>query len=935
MRNDHANAENDGATSDARAAGGRRRWRRRTVSVLLGLLALGAAATSAGATYQQIRVAAPLDPLSARLLSAVHAEAMGDEDGSLLFLVTSDDAEALREAGLPFEVVIADLQAFYIQRMEQAGGRQGGDFGIFHTYDEMVTEIQNLHDEYPTLTTAPAPIGTTYEGRAIWAFKVSDHPDLQEAEPEVLFDGMHHAREIMTVEIPLAFSRYLCENYQTDPIVTQLVDSRQIWFVPIVNPDGVVYNETISPAGGGMWRKNRRINEGSGCVGVDLNRNYDYQWVGPGSSTDPCNDLYRGPSPASEPEVQALTGLINAHHFITWQSYHSVWGAVLHPWAYTTSDTPDDALFGAIGLEMARDSGYEVGQPGEVIHYNVNGGAFDWGYGATGEHPKIMAFSTEIGGSGFWPDPAERDGLILENRHSDLYLCEVAGAWLELLDLTVDDGGGNGRLDPGESVGLIFTARNPGLLFDAENVHATLSCDDPYIELTDAVADLGTQGAGQEFDSSGDPFLLHVDPACPEGRSVSFTVRLEADGGLDVPATRSLVVGVLPVISSNDFEADAGGWTQDPTHTAETGAFVRIDPEPTEFQPPDDTTPDPGIYAWVTAQNTSVGVDDVDNGISATRSPAFDLSAYDHVRLDLMYFHGQRDSGDDPEDFFRIDLSRDGGATFPVNLVSIGDQLSPRDWQHLQVDLEPFGPLTSQMMLRVQASDGVTTGDIIEAGIDDVLFLDRGDGNEPPGAPSLVAPPDGGVETDPAPVLVVANADDPESDPLTYGFRVYADPELTQVVASVDGVPEGPGTTSWTVDPALAAGTFYWRAFAEDASTRGLYMPAASFLEESASGVPPGSASGQTAALTAAPSPAAGAVQIRYYSPFTSHADLAVFDLEGRRVRTLDGPRWAEGWQDVVWDGRDAGGDRVPAGVYWVRLVLPHEVRTVRVVQVH
>ena len=116
---------------------------------------------------------------------------------------------------------------------------------------------------------------------------------------------MHHAREIMTVEMCLYFARYLCENYGTDPVATFLVDNRQIWFVPIVNPDGFVYNEDNDPDGGGMWRKNRRPG-GGGCYGVDNNRNYPYMWVGDGSSGNPCDDDYRGPSAGSEPENQAL-----------------------------------------------------------------------------------------------------------------------------------------------------------------------------------------------------------------------------------------------------------------------------------------------------------------------------------------------------------------------------------------------------------------------------------------------------------------------------------------------------------------------------------------------------------------------------------------------------------------------------------------------------
>jgi hypothetical protein len=170
---------------------------------------------------------------------------------------------------------------------------------------------------------------------------------------------------------------------------------------------------------------------------------------------------------------------------------------------------------------------------------------------------------------------------------------------------------------------------------------------------------------------------------------------------------------------------------------------VRIDPNPTQFQPGDDTTPPPGIYAWVTGQNTDVGTDDVDNGVSATRSPLIDLAGQDAARLVLMYFHGQRDPGDDPTgDFFRLQLSNDGGATFPATLVAIGDVTTNPDWRELSVDLQSVLPLTAQMRIRVQAADGPATGDIVEAG--STMWHRRSQLREPP-APA--PPPSSGRRT--------------------------------------------------------------------------------------------------------------------------------------------------------------------------------------------
>ncbi len=901
------------------------------VVALLGLALLLAAAPQAR-TYEQIRVPVTPDLDPSALFFHPDLELMRDDDGALILLSYAELTAELRARGFAVEVQIPDLEAYYASRSVPPLR----DYGIWHTYAETVDEMNAIHAEFPHLTTAPASIGTTGEGRTIWAMKVSDNPNVQENEPEVLFDGMHHAREIMTVEIILHYIRYLCENYGTDPVVTFIVDNRQVWFVPLVNVDGFVYNEQTSPNGGGMWRKNRRDNGVPGCPGVDPNRNYTYMWGGTGSSGDPCSETYRGPSAGSEPEIQALMNLINAHNFVTWQTYHSVAGMILVPWGYTTTPTPDHATFIAMGTEMARDSGYQVGQC-SVILYTVSGGAFDWGYGSVGQHPKIFGVSTEVGGSGFWPDPSERDGLIAENLYSNIYLCLVAGGYVELTTMPVTGGDGNGRLDPGETVALVPTVRNPGVLQGVQNVTATLICHDPYITLHDAATSFGNIAAGGSATATADPFDLSVAADCPAGRMVSFTVRLRAAGGIEVDAVRELRVGAPPLLYACDFEQATHGWIQDPTHTATTGAFERIDPVGTEFQPEDDTTPPPGIYGWITGQNPggSVGVNDVDNGISATRSPAIDLSGATHVLLDLNYFHGQRDAGTDPGDFFRIDVSNDNGATWPANLVFVGDVTHTAQWRNLQVNLEQHLALTSQMRLRVQAADGTSNGDIIEGGLDDVFLYDRGDGNNPPSSPLLVSPPEGAGGLPPTPTLIVANAIDPEGDPLTYGFQVYADPELTQLVASVAGVPEGAGgQTSWIVAPPLAINqTYHWRAYAADPQESGLCMPAASFSVTDLSGVAQAAGEAGSLRLSAGPNPARGSVAIRYHTPATPTARLEILDVSGRVVRTLPGERWREGWHEAQWDGRDDAGRPLGGGLYWVRLVLPEESRTVRVVQ--
>src|SRR3990167_4545160 len=179
--------------------------------------------------------------------------------------------------------------------------------GGFYTFNEVVAQLDTMRLLYPNLITVKDSTGSSIEGRTIWAVKISDNPDVNENEPQVFYNALTHANEQQGMMTVLYFMYYLLENYGTDPEVTYLVDNRELYFVPVINPDGYAYNEQISPNGGGMWRKSRR-NNGGGIFGVDLNRNYGFNWGydNIGSSPYPQEWNYRGAGPFSEPESQAI-----------------------------------------------------------------------------------------------------------------------------------------------------------------------------------------------------------------------------------------------------------------------------------------------------------------------------------------------------------------------------------------------------------------------------------------------------------------------------------------------------------------------------------------------------------------------------------------------------------------------------------------------------
>jgi hypothetical protein len=295
----------------------------------------------------------------------------------------------------------------------------------------------------------------------------------------------------------------------------------------------------------------------------------------------------------------------------------------------------------------------------------------------------------------------------------------------------------------------------------------------------------------------------------------------------------------------------------------------------------------------------------------------------------MNYFCGQRDGGDDPDgDWFRIEASSDGGDEW-VSLVSIGDQVSIPTWRNLTVDLGDLIPLTDRVCFRIQVSDGPTDGDIVEGGIDDFFLFEGGALSDPPGVPMIVSPSADAAEVPAHVTLTVANAEDPDGDRLSYGFRIFGDPELTQLVAAGDAVPEGRGAeTSWSPGFPLPAGRFYWRAYAADPSQRGMYGPVGSFrVSESPD-------AREVEQVRAEPNPGRGRIRFVYFQPTATVSRVGIYDTQGRLIHRLSRPAHASGWQVAAWDGLDDEGRSVPPGSYWVRVTTPQETRTARFVRI-
>ncbi len=316
-----------------------------------------------------------------------------------------DDAQLawLRSRPYPSTVIQSDTGAL----APHAVAALDANLGQYHTYAETESTLTALAAAYPAIA-QKSLVGLSLEGRNISVLKISDNVTVDEAEPEVLYIGDHHARELMSVEIPLRFAEYLLANYGVDSDVTNYIDNREIFIIPMVNPDGHYYVE-LNHAGSSnsWWRKNRRDN-GNGTYGVDLNRNYSFEWGydNVGSSPSTASETYRGSGPFSEPETQAIRDFVTAHSFTTWLSYHSYGELLLYPWGYIYGNTPDHNVYEALGDSLVQENGYLAGNPASGAIYITNGDSDDWGYGEQTSKNKIFAFTPEVNSSaqgGFGP----------------------------------------------------------------------------------------------------------------------------------------------------------------------------------------------------------------------------------------------------------------------------------------------------------------------------------------------------------------------------------------------------------------------------------------------------------------------------------------------------------------------------------------------------
>jgi murein tripeptide amidase MpaA len=375
--------------------------------------------------YKIVRVSVG-SPEQLDQLHALGARLMNDSEGvgTVDYLLAPEAMLGLDVTGIAYTVLNDNIQRDIdaerarLAAQPEPDPRDRGWFDDYKNIDAVNAKLNAMVADRPDLASL-LDIGLTLQGRHIYGIRITG-PGTD--KPGVEFDGCHHAREWVTVMVPMWIADKLVYTYDTDPNVQSLVNSLEFYIIPVLNVDGYVYSWSTDR----LWRKNRRLNAG-GCYGVDDNRNYSVGFGGGGSSGDPCSEIYRGTAAFSEPETAALRDFTMAHpNIVTAQSYHSYSQLFMSPYGYTSALPADHPTFMQMNADCValiyavHGMSYDYGPIYSTI-YQASGGTVDWMYDAEG----IFSFTTELRDTGYYGFELPPDQIIPtceENFPAALYL---------------------------------------------------------------------------------------------------------------------------------------------------------------------------------------------------------------------------------------------------------------------------------------------------------------------------------------------------------------------------------------------------------------------------------------------------------------------------------------------------------------------------------
>jgi hypothetical protein len=529
------------------------------------------------------------------------------ENGAIIAEISATALKKLKLANYSFEVLVDDVSKHFLEESKSffrtanagLGADQGttnkmaieasctrvtnfistptqfttngipqGSMGGYFTYSEMNSEMNALVSAFPSLV-QKFSLGNSIEGRAIWCLKISDNVSTDENnEPEVLYLGLQHAREAITGTSLIFFAQYLAQNYSSGQAIQDLVNNREIFIVPCVNPDGYFFNEDNDPGGGGMQRKNRRNvgSDATGQKGVDLNRNYGVDWADCAGASSSCGssstsaETYWGANAFSEPETQAIRNFCYTRNFVAAFDQHCSGPYYSLPFgrrSYHSMTGTDSDFYTFIPALMGKYNGHRAGDSEATVNYEVAGGVKDWWLmgdietfpGQANKKGKIFGMTGEAGGGGFWAPSSQIIELCKNLCFQNLQLACAAGSYIDIQDIgDIAISSHNPSLD--------FRIRRIGLGNDPVTISVL-----PLENIQAVSAAVTVTSLPGYFDTYAGSIAITIPAALGNGQKIKFAWKVET-GGITTYDTVVKIYNPINVFGDNmDTGPVSGVWT--------------------------------------------------------------------------------------------------------------------------------------------------------------------------------------------------------------------------------------------------------------------------------------------------------------------------------------------------------------------------------------
>ncbi len=624
------------------------------------------------------------------------------------------ELDRARQNGFQVDVIIEDAKAFFLAEnaknlptreynpscdgtgnsYDTPANFNLGSMGGYLTYQELLNELDEMAALYPNLITSKQNVhnfltegqpdnSTTPSigGNAIQWVKISDNPNnTTEGEPQILYTALHHAREPAGLSQLVFYMWYLLENYDSDPEIQSIVDNTELYFIPVLNPDGYLYNEKTDPNGGGFWRKNRKDG-----YGTDLNRNYDYYingdpnmgvWGGEGASSDPNSNTYHGPSPFSEIETQAAKWFVENHNFVMAFNNHTSGNLLLYPYGYTDNvPTPEDDLFQGISGELVSRNGFTNMISADL--YPAAGDSDDFMYGTVNTHDKIYAFTPEIGPS-FWPPSNQVESICRSMMYLNVTAAKMVNNFASVKDTAPQYTGDSA------SANATFDIRRLGVSGTGD---FTVSLNPISANITSAGSPVAFAGM-EVLDTDNGTIAYTIAAGTEAGDNIVYELIVN-NGSYDTAITINKKFGELTAIFSDPGDSTSDNFDNNGWGTT-TATFV---------SPSSSITDSPGANY---PNNTNETIT-LSNPVDLTNASGANLTFYAKWEIENNY------------DYTQVEVSIDGGNSWTPqcgqytnegssnNAQPTGEPLYDgvqNDWVFEQIDLSDY--LGEEILVRFQ-----------------------------------------------------------------------------------------------------------------------------------------------------------------------------------------------------------------------------------------